>query len=100
MMAPTPEVAQHVVRALVEERLAACGNIVPGATSVYWWQGAVQSESEVFVMLKTTADRARALVARAAELHPYDVPELLVLGVEHGLEPYIRWLADETTDNR
>jgi periplasmic divalent cation tolerance protein len=96
MTAPSPEVAESVVRVLVEERLAACGNLVPGATSIYWWQGAVQREAETFVMLKTTADRAAALVRRASELHPYDVPELLVLGVEDGLEPYIRWLADST----
>jgi periplasmic divalent cation tolerance protein len=96
MMAPSAEVAEQLVRTLVEERLAACGNIVPGATSIYWWQGEVQRDAEAFVMLKTTAAQTEALVRRAAELHPYDVPELLVLGIEYGLASYLQWLDSST----
>jgi periplasmic divalent cation tolerance protein len=98
MTAPAADVAERIVRALVEERLAACGNIVPGMTSIYWWQGEIQHESEVFVMLKTTAPRLSALLQRAVELHPYDVPELLVLDVQRGYEPYLRWLEESTAE--
>jgi periplasmic divalent cation tolerance protein len=92
MTAPSADVAEHVVRTLVDERLAACGNIVPGMTSIYRWQGAVRTDAEVLVILKTTAERAAALLARASALHPYDVPELLVLPVAAGHEPYLAWV--------
>lgn len=98
MTAPDPEVAERLATELVEARLAACANLVPGVTSIYWWEGAVERAQEVLLVLKTTGERLPELVKRAAELHPYDVPEVLALPVEVGHGPYLRWVADETAD--
>lgn len=94
---PDEDVARGVARALVEEKLAACGNVVPGITSIYRWKGAVEEAGEWLVLLKTAASRAEALAARLEELHPYDVPEILVLEVERGAGAYLRWVLEETT---
>jgi periplasmic divalent cation tolerance protein len=97
MTAPSAEAGEAIARTLVEERLAACGSIVPGMTSLYWWEGAVQRDAEVLVLFKTTAERVAALTQRAADLHPYDVPELLAVEVASGLGPYLDWI-DASTD--
>jgi periplasmic divalent cation tolerance protein len=91
--APDADVAERIVRTLVDEELAACGNIVPGVVSVYRWGGAVQREDEVLIVLKTTRARAPDIVARVPALHPYDVPEVLVVPVSDGFAPYMRWVA-------
>lgn len=90
---PDDDVARRIARAVVEERLAACGNIVPALISIFRWQGAVQEEREALLVLKTTIDRFDALRERVIELHPYDVPEVLALGVEQGHAQYLDWLA-------
>ncbi len=97
MTAPDREVAERIVRTLVEERLVACGNLVPGITSIYRWQGAIECDAEVLAILKTSADRVSTLLARASELHPYEVPELLVLPVEGGYLPYLEWVRESTS---
>lgn len=97
MTAPDPEVAERLATELVEARLAACANLVPGVTSIYRWEGAMERAAEVLMVLKTTEERLPALVARAAELHPYDVPEVLALPVHEGYGPYLRWVAEETS---
>jgi periplasmic divalent cation tolerance protein len=89
------EVAEGMAGALVEERLAACATIVPGVVSLYRWEGAVRREGEVLVVLKTTGERVESLRSRLVELHPYDVPEVLALGVQAGHEPYLAWVRDE-----
>jgi periplasmic divalent cation tolerance protein len=89
-----PAAAAALVRRLVEERLAACGNIVPGITSIYRWQGEVREEVEALIVLKTTASSVAALLRRVPELHPYDVPEVLVLSIEAGYGPYVDWVAE------
>jgi periplasmic divalent cation tolerance protein len=89
---PDAETARRIVTTLVEERLAACGNLVPGVESIYRWQGAVETASEVLVILKTENSRYEALESRLKELHPYDVPECLALTVAEGSLPYLRWL--------
>lgn len=88
--------ATALATALVEERLAACGNIVPGVRSVYRWQGAVQHDAEVLLLLKTVPARVPSLSARVRELHAYDVPEVLALPVLGGLQPYLEWIAEST----
>ncbi len=93
---PTAERAAEVARALVEERLAACGNVVPGLRSIYRWQGAVQEDQEALLLLKTTRDRFDALRARVLALHPYEVPEVIALPVEAGSAPDLAWIAAET----
>jgi periplasmic divalent cation tolerance protein len=97
MTAPDRATAERLGDALVRERLAACANVLPGVSSIYWWDGAVQRAEEVLVVLKTRAERVDALMARAHELHPYDVPELLALPVDAGLPAYVEWVARETS---
>jgi periplasmic divalent cation tolerance protein len=92
---PTPERAAEIARALVEERLAACGNVVPAIRSIYRWEGKVQDEQEALLVLKTTRARFEALRARVVALHPYQVPEVIALGVEAGHAPYLAWIAGE-----
>lgn len=94
--APDGEHAARMARALVEERLIACANLVPGLTSIYRWQGAVQSEPEVLLLMKTRRALVPRLMERIPQLHPYQVPELVVTEVTDGLEPYCRWVLDET----
>jgi len=91
--APTAEVAAELARALVEARLAACGNVVPGVRSIYRWQGRVEDEPEVLLVLKTTRERYPALRDELVRRHPYEVPEVLALPVEAGSAPYLAWLA-------
>jgi periplasmic divalent cation tolerance protein len=91
--APTAEVAAGLARALVEARLAACGNVVPGLRSIYRWQGRVEDEAEVLLVLKTTRERFPALRDELLRRHPSEVPEVLALPVEAGSAPYLAWLA-------
>ena len=84
------------VRALLDEHLIACGTILPRARSLYRWEGQVADESEVVVLLKTARERLAALEAAFGQLHPYRVPELLALPVQHGLARYLDWIATET----
>lgn len=94
--APDTESGADLCRTLVEGGLVACGTIVPGARSVYRWEGRVLEEEEALLLLKTTESRIPALLRAVAELHPYEVPEVLVLGVESGHEPYLDWVVTET----
>jgi periplasmic divalent cation tolerance protein len=91
--APTVDAAAGIARALVEERLVACGNVIPGLRSIYHWEGKVLDEPEVLLVLKTERRLVAALKERLPALHPYQVPELLVLGVEDGLPAYLGWIA-------
>ncbi|MDJ0789659.1 MAG: divalent-cation tolerance protein CutA [Myxococcota bacterium] len=93
--APDAEVAREIARALVDERLAACVNVVPGIASVYRWEGAVQEDSEVLLIVKSRAGRAAALAERVRALHPYDLPEVLALPAVGGSEAYLDWVRSE-----
>lgn len=93
---PTAEKAAEIARAVVGERLAACGNVVPGLRSIYRWQGQVQDDAEVLLLLKTTRARFEALRDRVLALHPYEVPEVIAVGVEAGSAAYLAWIARET----
>ncbi|HEY1256434.1 MAG TPA: divalent-cation tolerance protein CutA [Terracidiphilus sp.] len=86
------EEAERLGRTLVEERLAACATLLPGAQSIYHWQGAVDSSTETLLLLKTTAAQLAALEARLHELHSYQTPEFLVIAVEAVSQPYLDWL--------
>jgi periplasmic divalent cation tolerance protein len=85
--------AAAIARTLVDERLAACVNILPPMTSVYRWQGKVEQDREQQVVIKTGADRVAALQARLRELHPYELPEFLVLDAT-GSEAYLAWVGE------
>lgn len=91
----TEEEAVRVVRALVEERLIACGNVLPGARSVYRWQGRIADELEVVVLMKTRKQDWAALLSRLHELHSYETPECLALRVAAGAPKYLEWLEAE-----
>jgi len=93
--APDAEVGERLAGALVAERLAACGSVVPGVVSIYRWQDEVRRDAEVLVMLKTTEERFEALRARAVALHPYEVPELIALPVCDAHGPYRDWVRAE-----
>jgi periplasmic divalent cation tolerance protein len=89
------EDARTFVTGLVEDRLVACGTLLPGAASVYRWEGAITEEPEVVVLLKTDASKWDALSAAVTERHPYEVPELLAFPVERGMDLYLSWLTSE-----
>jgi periplasmic divalent cation tolerance protein len=87
-------------RTLVEEKLAACVNVLGEVESIYRWQGAVHFDKEVLCLVKTTARRLEALKARIAELHPYDVPEIVALPISSGHIPYLSWLTESVNAKR
>jgi periplasmic divalent cation tolerance protein len=95
MTAPDGETGERLGRTLVEERLATCVNVLPGLASIYWWEGRIERASEVLLILKTVEARVSALRERAVELHPYEVPEVLVLEVGSGHVPYLDWVRRE-----
>lgn len=94
--APNPDKAAEIARALVAERLAACGNVVPGLRSIYRWEGKIEDEPEALLLLKTTRARFEALRERVLELHPYRVPEVVAVPVEAGNQAYLAWIDAET----
>lgn len=91
------EEAVRLVRGLLERRLIACGTLIPGARSIYRWEGKIADEKEVVVLLKTRSAVVQALQGAFQELHPYKMPELLVLSVDSGLEKYLEWINGETS---
>lgn len=93
---PDEATANAIALALVEEKFAACVNILPRVQSIYRWQGAVESAVEVPLLIKTTAAAYPALEAAIRERHPYDVPEIIALPITAGLPAYLNWLAAET----
>jgi periplasmic divalent cation tolerance protein len=94
-MLPNADKAVEVARTLVEERLAACCNLIPAVRSIYRWEGKLQDENEVLLLLKTKSEQLERLKARILELHPYEVPEVLAVPVEAGYSGYLEWLAKE-----
>ena len=89
--------AVKFVRELLERRLIACGTLMPGARSMYRWQGKIADERETLILLKTRSARVEALQTAFGELHPYKVPEFLVLSVDSGLAKYLEWINGETS---
>lgn len=89
---PDEAAAQRLAQALVSEQLATCVNRLPGMTSTYFWDGRLQDEAEILLIIKTTAARLAELQARLTALHPYDLPELVALPVVGGNEPYLQWV--------
>ena len=89
------EDAERIARALVERRLAACVNVVPGVVSVYRWKGEVCRDEELLLVIKTRAERLPALREALVALHPYELPELVALPIESGHPPYLAWLDEQ-----
>lgn len=96
--APDTQIAQSIARTLVEERLAACVNLLAPCESIYRWQGAVETASEIPMMIKTTRRRWAALSARLVELHPYEVPELIAFAPDALLPAYSAWAISQTRE--
>lgn len=94
---PADADAAAFARTLVTERLAACVNLLAPMESVYRWQGDLQRDAERQLIMKTTRMRVDALWQRVRELHPYDVPEFLVLPIVDGSDAYLRWLGESTS---
>lgn len=95
--APSLEVARRVGYEVVEKKLAACANLVPGIESIFHWEGKMQQEQEVFILLKTRAGLIDDLVAVIRDLHPYSTPEIIALPILSGSRDYLEWIGAETT---
>ena len=92
--APSEAEAKKIAHALVEERLAACVNIVPKIHSVYRWQGKVESADEFLLLIKTTRDREEQVRSAIQDLHTYELPECIVIAIDGGSEEYLQWLSE------
>ena len=88
--------AKRIGRAVVEERLAACANVIERVSSVYWWEGKVQETAEAALILKTSGTRVEALIARIKMLHSYDCPAIVALPVAAGFPGFLDWVTAET----
>lgn len=98
---PDQPVAEHIAATLVNQKLAACVNIISGIVSVYQWEGGVQRDSEWLLIIKTRSDLYLRLEARITELHPYTVPEVIALPLEQGARAYLDWIdasLDDTSE--
>jgi len=90
--------AAQIARTLVEERLAACGTLLPRARSIYRWRETIEDAEEVVLLLKTRTERFAALCTRLHELHPYETPEITALPIVAGLAEYLLWIDGATAD--
>ena len=93
------EDAERLARAVVERGLAACVSVVPGVTSVYRWKGEIARDAEWLLVMKTSAARFEALREAVVELHPYDVPEVVGLPIEHAHAPYLEWIDESVAES-
>ncbi len=94
--APKEEEAVQIAKNLIDERLAACVNIVKNIRSLYRWKGAVEDEGEVLMIVKTQETLFENLKNRVRQLHSYSVPEIIALPMIHGFEDYVQWIREET----
>jgi periplasmic divalent cation tolerance protein len=96
--APSLEVGQKLAHTLVEEKLAACVNLLPPVQSIYSWEGEIQTEEEILLVVKTRAELFESrLVPAVKALHPYQVPEVIALPVTSGSQSYLDWIRAETS---
>lgn len=96
--AGSEEEGARIARSLLERKLCACVNLVPKIRSLYRWEGEVQDDAEVLLIMKTTQDKLGALSDHLAQIHSYDVPEVLAIAVDKGSASYLEWLAESCTD--
>jgi len=97
---PDGDTAARIARRLVEERLAACINIVPGLRSIYRWQDALHDDAEVLMLIKTRQDSIGRLTETLLQLHPYELPEVIAVPVVAGHAPYLDWVRDNSCHNK
>jgi periplasmic divalent cation tolerance protein len=94
--APKEEEAVNIAKTLVEEKLAGCINIIRNVRSIYFWQGKIEDDSEVLMIVKTKADLFDKLSERVKSLHSYTVPEIIGIKIKKGSEDYLKWLSEVT----
>ncbi len=95
--APSAEEGQRIAQHLLQQRLAACVNLIPGVRSYYWWQGQIQADEEVLLVIKTRAELIEnQLIPAVKALHSYQVPEIIALPIAQGSEDYLHWIDKET----
>jgi periplasmic divalent cation tolerance protein len=87
-------IAGEIAGSLVREHLAACVTRTPGITSTYWWEGQLQTDSEILLLIKTTQEAFPALESRISALHPAEAPEIIAVPISAGGAPYLKWLLD------
>jgi len=92
----SPEQAEPLAAALLEEKLIGCANLIPGVVSRYWWDGEIQRDDETILLMETTPERLEAATARLRELHAYDVPKIIVLDPQAADAEYVTWLQSVT----
>ena len=97
---PNRDAAENLARALIEEKVAACVNILGACTSVYRWQGALEIAGEIPLLIKTTGARYAALEAVIRRLHPYELPEIIAVPLARGLPGYLQWVEDATLETQ
>jgi periplasmic divalent cation tolerance protein len=91
---PDAETASRIAKTLVEEKFAACANLMPAVHSIYRWKEKIETAGEIIVFFKTTLDRQAAFQEKLRSLHPYEVPELICIKIETGSPDYLRWVID------
>jgi periplasmic divalent cation tolerance protein len=91
---PDAATARRIGRELVEQRCAACANILPQLESIYWWEKKIETAGETLVLFKTTAERYAALETTLRQLHPYEVPEIIAVPLNAGLPAYLSWVTE------
>jgi periplasmic divalent cation tolerance protein len=93
---PDAAIATRIARQLIEQRLAACVNVLPQVQSIYRWQGMIEEAGELTLLIKTTQARYAELEAAIKALHPYDLPEVIAMPIVQGLPRYLDWIEQET----
>src|SRR5690349_18428108 len=91
---PDRETAQRICTQLVDEKFAACANILPGIESIYWWKDKIESGNEALVFFKVSEDRKSAFQEKLNSLHPYEVPEIVFVPISSGSRAYLRWVVE------
>jgi periplasmic divalent cation tolerance protein len=96
---PDPATAEMLARLLLEQRLTACVNVVPGLTSIYRWQGQIETARECLLLIKTAEERYAAVESCIRARHPYELPEIIALPIDRGLPDYLHWIDSCLTPN-
>lgn len=88
------EESKKIAKILLEERIAACANIIPSMKSFYWWEGEIEEDKESILLLKTRSDKLDTLIRRVKDIHSYDIPCILEISIQNGSDDYLKWLEE------